>query len=296
MSALLQPARVCTLALLLILLAGCGTSSAQGSNSTPMPAASCTDLPGLDRAVPATTSLSPDFADVPLPPHSWSTPLTASAGGVGQYTLLEFDVCTSSTSGSSVANFYNATVFPGYGWSGSANFPYDGAYLEACGSPLCWSKDNESRYLTIEQLTDRPQERVTYHFRLAKAPPLPTCTPLSQFPGTFSGRYIAKYDFGSADSIPLPPWSDTAFNERRPPDGSGATRFDAELCSAGNSVSIDAFLTKTLGRLGWTPGTLPDSIAAACGTPFTGYVKGTNGVKWETTSDSSVWLLHVCRG
>jgi hypothetical protein len=110
-----------------------------------------------------------------------------------------------------------------------------GQALPVCAS-LCYQIDG-SRYLTLEQITDRGNGIYTYHVRLATPPPAPTCN------ASFASSPLQGVQTAIED-VPLPPVTYAV------PDNAANLR-GYDLCSSGTAASITAFLTSSLQATGW---------------------------------------------
>jgi hypothetical protein len=117
-----------SLSLASLLVAACG-QSALGPVATPTatatPAASCaTILPG----VTAPTSIS-GFGGLIYPARAVATPLHASYGGTGQFTIQEIDVCFQGTTQQVAGPFScHCSVYAnllGTGWGFNSTYPYE---------------------------------------------------------------------------------------------------------------------------------------------------------------------------
>jgi hypothetical protein len=198
---------------------------------TPGASASCaTALPG---AVPAKDI--PGFVGVPLPEGAVMTTAKSSFGGPSQFSILESDVCYRSLS-SPTTNLSNTS------WSYWHSFPYDGVLFQARGQllPTCASlcfQVGDSRYLSLERITDHGNDVFTYHVRLATPPPAPTCN------ANFSNSPLKGVQTAVED-VSLPPITYAV------PDNAPNLR-GYDLCSSGTVASISAYLTSALQGTGW---------------------------------------------
>jgi hypothetical protein len=210
--------------------------------------------------------------------------------GMGLYAIAEFDVCAPATDPQTVESYYTKQLGAA-GWTTSMRYPFDGGYLAVCGDPYCWFKDTAPRYVSLEQVTARGNGVVTYHVRLATPPPAPNC-PAPAFQGP---PYQSYFPTTTTTDLPLPPLTEFGALTK-----TGALASEA-LCSAGTASSVDSFLQSELSMLGWAPGQLPaaDKCGAANAT-FSGWVKGSRGVSWQTTNGKQltpngfVWTLNYC--
>ena len=264
------------LALLTGLLTGC--SSSAGTHAQPTPTATspaptatltamqrCQALSAFHGAGAATAPSA--FGDVPFPQNAVSTTPTHYGGGTGQFAITEFDVCAPDTSAANIDGFY-ATQMPSKGWTQSATYPYDAAAQSACGDPYCWSEGNAPRFVSLEMVKDAGTGLTTYHLRLAAPPPAPSC----------GSGYSASYSSQLGDSadnttlyanILLPPLTATQNDS-----ATGILGYD--MCSAGDTASVTAFMSKHLSAQGWQQ----QSSTSPC-VPVTGYG---NGVCWKNGS------------
>ncbi|HEV8190835.1 MAG TPA: hypothetical protein VGP82_05035 [Ktedonobacterales bacterium] len=298
--------------LLIVALAGCtstvtvtgetGTSSATPTTAAaaasptvavPAGADACLSQSGFSGAVAATAGGG--FDDVAFPAHSVSTSITASHGGDGRFTIRQFDVCTASTSTSSVRSFF-ASGLPHAGWTQAPLYPYDGAYQASCGDPYCWKKDHAPRYVSLESVTSHSGGVVTYHMRLAIPPHEPDCTPDSA--GIYGTR---KYDTTLTDSpspgFPAPPLTKDGLGSF----GDSGTKTQggfSGMCSAGSSSTINSFFNTELPAHGWHHSTPPSSLTSACGVSGTQWWKGNDIFSWNIEGSAGAsgtfWGWGLC--
>lgn len=228
-----------SLSLASLLVAAC-SPSILGPVATPTatatPAPSCaTILPG------ATAPTLPGYLIFGLtyPTGAVATPLRASYGGTGQFSIQETDVCYKGTTQQVAGPFScHCSVYAnllGTGWGFNSTYPYDGQMQKACsGSATCFKSpfpSNPEHYLSFEKLQSPLTGFVTYHLRLAAPPPLPTCNP-AYYPS--SAPYV--YSWGGFAVPPLTKESPTAAG------GGFAGGYAYGLCSAGTPASILAFM------------------------------------------------------
>src|SRR5262249_3307266 len=114
----------------------------------------------------------------------------------------------------------------------------------------CWARD--TRYVKLDQVTDKGAGVVTYHLRLATPPPAPDCsagyngTPFP--PGYYYFLFSQPAYPGVTDGfdhIALPPLTQLAFDH-------AAGNTSAPLCSAGSPAMVKAFLDQHLRAVGWS--------------------------------------------
>ncbi|MEO7001761.1 MAG: hypothetical protein ABI068_08075 [Ktedonobacterales bacterium] len=277
---------------MLALLAGC--SSSAGTSAQPTATATlsaptatltamqrCQALAHFHGSGAATAPTS--FNDVPFPVNAVSTAPTHYGGGAGQFTVTEFDVCAPDSSEASVDAFYAAQMTD-KGWTQSALYPYDAAAQTACGDPYCWGEGNVPRFVSLETVTDAGSGLTTYHLRLAAPPPAPSCG--AGYSATYSDQLGDSQDNTSLyANILLPPL--TAFQ-----NDSSTGILGYLLCSAGNTTSVTAFMSKHLGAQGWQQ----QSSTSAC-VSASGYGHATcwkNGSHYLTFASNSAtdWLLR----
>jgi hypothetical protein len=189
---------------------------------TPGASASCATA--LRGATPA--SAIPGFDGVTFPAGAVMTPVKSSLGGVGQFTILETDICSTAS----------GPILSDTRWSVVRSFPYQGALLQPCAGQ-CFQMAN-SRYFALEQITDHGNSAFTYHLRLAAPPPPPSCN------ANFANSPLKGVQT-SVDGVSLPPVTYVV------PDNAPNLR-GYDLCSAGSAASITAFLTSALPATGWT--------------------------------------------
>jgi len=235
----------------LALLAGC--SSSAGTHAQPTPTATspaptttptamqrCQALAAFSGAGAATAPSG--FADVPFPPNAVSTTPTHYGGGAGQFSVTEFNVCAPASSVADIGDFYS-TQMPNKGWTQSATYPYDGAAQSACGDPFCWGAGTAPRFVSLEMVADAGSGLATFHLRLAAPPPAPSCG--SGYSASYSAQLGDSQDNTSLyANILLPPLT------AQKSDSGGGT-FGYLLCSAGNTASVTAFMSKHLVAQGW---------------------------------------------
>jgi hypothetical protein len=249
-------------ALILFGLAACGTVAtvtvqpSATSATTPVAsstpggsgggtAQSCSDI--LQGAVPATAGAN--FTDLPLPGNSISTAVTkTSGGGDGQFTIYQFDLCTSGTSPQAIFTFF-ANTLPAQNWPHQIWFPFDGYFYSSCGDDFCWASGGTAppRYVGLENVQSKGNGLVTYHLRLATPPPAPNCGSSPSFqPGYYYNlQNLAAFHSTNVYSlIPLPP-----LTRYFPNDATGHIGFG--FCSAPSAATITSFMTHHLTQLGW---------------------------------------------
>lgn len=225
------------LAVILLLLSACSSGTGGGSPSTPT--SGCAAL--LPGAVPASAGTS--FPQLPFPQGAVSAPVAQQSSGDGQFTIALVNVCAPNTSPSAVTALYTSKL-PSQQWSQSKTFPFDGSFQDTCGQGSCWTMDNATLYLKVENVADKGSGLVTYALRLGTPPPAPACganftDPMyhTQLGAAFQSTYVYA-------TIPLPPLTRTFGNNAAGFLGTG-------LCSAGTTASITAFMTKQLTAQGW---------------------------------------------
>jgi hypothetical protein len=223
-------------AMLLVVLAAALFAELRLRTPGGAPAASCATT--LQGAAPA--AAIPGFTDVIFPAGAVMTTVKSSPGGPSQFTMLETDVCYSGVADDltgSVSRRHSVTAnLLGAGWGVSQSFPYQGALLQPCSSQ-CYQTGN-TRYLALEQITDRGDGVFTYHLRLATPPPAPTCN------ANFANSPLQGVQT-SVEDVSLPPITYAV-----PDNAAGLRGYD--LCSSGTAASIIAFLTNALPSTGWT--------------------------------------------
>jgi hypothetical protein len=227
---------------------------------TPGSAASTSCATTLQGATPA--KAIPGFDGVMFPSGASMTPVKSSPGGPSQFTILETDVCFSGPR-SGIPTLSDA------GWSVSPSFPYQGALLQPC-TGQCYQMGN-SRYTALDQITDHSNSVFTYHLRLAKPPPSPTCN------ANFTGSPLQGVQT-SVDGISLPPITYAV-----PDDAPNLRGYD--LCSSGTAASVIAFLTSTLPATGWTK-----ASDARCFYADQCWTKGAAAISWHV-DDPTNWNI-----
>ncbi len=221
---------------------GTPNNGTPGSGGT---AQSCADVfPG---AVTATAGAN--FTDLPLPANSVSTPVRQTGGGGdGQFTIYEFDLCTSGSSPQAIFTFF-ANTLPSQNWPHQIWFPFDGYYYAPCGDAFCWASGSSAppRYVGLENVQSRGSGIVSYHLRLATPPPAPNCGSSPTFQPGYYYNLQNLAAFHSTDvysKIPLPP-----LTRYYPNDATGHIGFG--FCSAPSAGTITTFMTNHLTQLGW---------------------------------------------
>lgn len=221
---------IAAVALLVVLAASLFANMRPQTPGTAASANCATVLPG---AVPAKDI--PGFAGIPLPDGAVMTAAKSSFGGPSQFTILESDICYSSSS-SFTSNPRDSS------WIYWHSFPYQGELFQARGQllPACANlcfQIGDSRYLSLEQITDHGNRIFTYHVRLATPPPAPTCN------ANFSDSPLQGVQTAVED-VSLPPITYAV------PDNAPNLR-GYDLCSSGTVASISAYLTSALQGTGW---------------------------------------------
>ncbi len=270
-----------------------GTSGSQGSGdktntpgntaptatSAPQRATTCQQLSGFGSA--QTASAGSGFGDVGFPQNAISTSISPAGGGVGRFTIEQFDVCAPSTTRSAVYSFY-ASGLPGSGWAGASTYPYDGAWQASCGDPYCWKKDHLPRYVSLEKVTDHGNGLITYHMRLAIPPAGPSC---SSSVGIYDGK-TWDGNLGSVPGLNAPPLTLDGLGDGYSGGGASHDAIQA-MCSSGTASSINAFFTTELPRHGWQHSTPPASMSTACNTTGAQWWKGKDLFQWKPETGGS---------
>lgn len=267
-----------------------------GGNSTPTPqqqqATTCQALSGFSGAQTATAGAG--FSDVSFPASSISTTIATSGGGAGRFTIKQFDVCTSSTTTSSVYSFF-ASGLPGAGWSGASSYPYDTAWQAACGDPYCWKKGNSPRYVSLEKVTDSGNGLVSYHMRLAVPPSGPTC---SSSVDIYTGKTWDP-NVGDVPGLQSPPLTLDGLGDGYD-DSVAAHTAVQSMCSAGNGSSIDNFFNTEMPKHGWNHSTPSSAMSSACHTTGAQWWKGKDLFQWKVETGGSpavntvYWDYNYC--
>jgi hypothetical protein len=161
--------------------------------------------------------LATDFGAVPLPALSRTVPDDAT-GARG------YDICSAGTA-ASVTAFMQHNL-PTYGWT---------LVSTSSGGIQSWQNSIGTIYWSVPN----PLEWHIYWYGPSITPP--ACG--ANFNGDQSYQNTLTTDFGT---VPLPPLSRTV-----PNDAAGGVRgFD--ICSAGTTATITAFLQQNLPAFGWT--------------------------------------------
>lgn len=258
---------------LLVLLAACGatttittgagtpsgtpaagdTPTAATATTAPVAATCAALLPGAGSA-----SAGPSFSDVHFPSGSVSTGLSVVHSGTGLYTISTFQACSSGTSATAVRSFYT-TNLAAEGWGTDPTLPFDGANQQACGDPYCWEKGsdpNTRRLIGLESVTDRGNSVVTYQWRVFVAPPAGHCNSADMTGGVTTGE-------GGPAGFTYPPV--TSFNNL----GGAAGTYLTRMCSAGDPLTIAAFMKQSVIAAGWQV-TSYSSMAVNAQKPYSG--------------------------
>lgn len=248
---------------IVFVLGACSFSSSVVSKSTVSTATTAaTAVPATATAVPGGTTcqqvftngtanpaLGASFQDVTLPTSTFGTDLTKTGGGGdGQFTISSTNLCTPTSSTTDISQYFVRTLITSNGWFQSHSFPSDGSYQDACPNGAhCFAKD--TRYIELFSVQNNT-DLITYSMQFAVSPAAPTC-PNGPF---LSGYYykVTTYYYPSGSStpvnfdVPLPP-----LTLEQPNDASGGQRgFD--LCSAGSTAMVTAFIQTHLTALHWT--------------------------------------------
>ncbi len=239
------------LAVAALTVMACGnTSVASGvliSSTTMATTSTATATPTCAAALPGATpiNLGAGFVyPIVFPGSTVGTTATQTVSGPGLYSVYAFDACTPGTSVSGVSAFFAAQLpaLP-HGWIATTTFPSDGGLMQPCTAG-CWydPKGGPFYYLTFDNLTDQGGGVVTYHGRYAVSPDFPSCN--SNFTNS-PIHGIQSFLPGTTPPLPLPPLTSVA------PDDAMALR-GYDLCSAGTTASVNAFMLKELPATGWT--------------------------------------------
>jgi len=257
-------------ALLLVVLAAALFAGLRARTPGGAPASSC--AAALQGAAPAAAIAG--FTDVTFPAGAVMTTAKSSLGGLGQFTILETDVCYSGVADDltgPVGGGHSVTAnLLGAGWGDSSSFPYQGALLQSCPG-RCYQTQN-TRYLGLERITDHGNGTFTYHLRLAAPPPKPTCN------ANFTNSPIQGVRT-SVEDAPLPPITYVT-----PDDAANLRGYD--LCSSGTASSITAFLTGALPATGWTK----VASNARCFYDDQCWTKGAAAISWHV-DDPTDWHI-----
>lgn len=317
------------LILALAATAGCGASTSTGGNTgnsgntggTPTattatsPTATsapttCAQVAGFASATTATALTGFNYA---LPSNSVATTPQTSAGGAGQYTLTDMNVCAPNTTtelriGATPRPLATALEF--YGWGMMSTFPTGGDVQQGCPSgDTCYgyqvqTKNNDpyfqipERFLAFGNVQDHGNGLITFHLKLAAPPATPSCGSDPNYDSLdqaiFGAHPIYQLYLGAPphsatdgfSGVQVPPmtrfYSDSA---------TGHTGY--QLCSAGNATSVNAFMYHQLTTNGWTGcsgqptptatgGCFAYTFTAACGTQTTQITIGaTNAANWS---------------
>lgn len=252
----------------------CGAVSTVGGVPRPTPTATatsapttCAELTGFATATPASPVSGFNYG---LPTNTVATAPTTTAGGAGQYTLYDMDLCTPHTTtdlpeGATPRPLATALQF--YGWGPMPAFPTGGDALQACPSgDTCYGYELQTKsgapYFTVPEqflafgnVQDRGNGLVTYHLKLADAPPTLACTDpnltsFEHYMYAASPVYLPFYGAptltagGTYSGLQLPPMT-RMYSE------SGAGRTNYHMCSAGTGASINAFMYTQLTTNSW---------------------------------------------
>src|SRR5262249_18703048 len=174
-------------------------------------------------------------------------PVKALGGADGQFPLSDATLCSETSGAARIRTFFSALTDSG--WLHSDYFPADAEAESPCPDQFCWARD--TRYVKLDQVTDKGGGVVTYHLRLATPPPASDCsagyngTPFP--PGYYYFLFSQPAYPGITDGfdhIALPPLTQLALDH-------AAGNTYAALCSAGSSAMVKAFLDKHLRAVGW---------------------------------------------
>jgi len=256
--------------------AATATGSAGGSNSNPQ---SCQQVPGFSQAGPIPEGGR--LSNVPFPSGSQANQLVDTVNSTGLYEVVEFGVCSPSTSVTAVHSYF-AGQFPSMGWQQSGTYPYDGGYLASCGDPYCWKVGAQPEFSSLEKVTDAGNGFVTYNMRLAFPPTLPDCSNIVP-----DGSPTRWFFWEQQPTVPLPPLTAEGLG-----DGygtGGKTVYSQAECSAGTAASVNAFLSSEMSKHGWSA-----TGQNLCGS--TGWVINSAGLalKWVVT-DPTNWTMNYCK-
>ncbi|HEV2237287.1 MAG TPA: hypothetical protein VGR57_11555 [Ktedonobacterales bacterium] len=229
-------------------LSACGSGTTVAITNTPTPTITPTPVPSCATILPGAgaTSAPAGFEALHYPTGAVMKPLASSAGGAGQFTVQQTDVCFTGMPSDVNGPFSGRTsVFAnllGAGWGLSTTFPTDGQTQAACASGNSCLRDSGEHYVALESIQSPLTGFVTYHLRLATPPAAPTCN------ATYYGPSVAyTYAFGNWAVPPLTKESDFALG------GGHAGGYDYGLCSAGTPASILAFMQASVTAHGDTP-------------------------------------------
>lgn len=252
----------------MVLLAACGSSSSGGGGSTasgtptatlaptntPAPT-TCAQIAGFESA--AASSVYTGF-NYGVPAETVQKTPVISAGGAGQFTVIDIDLCTAHTTtdlpqGASARPTIHALEFYGWGmgsiWSLNA-FPSDGFKLQTCAAGItCYAYNimatsgtipvnyftEPERYLALSNVQDRGNGLVTWHLQLAAPPVTPTCSD-PNLPTLENAIYGASpvYLPGTSTLI-LPPMT------RNWGEGAAGHHYST-YCSAGTTAAIQSLI------------------------------------------------------
>jgi hypothetical protein len=229
-------------------LAGCGSGTTVLITSTPTPTITPTPVPSCATILPGAgaTSAPAGFDTLHFPTGAVMKPLASSAGGTGQFTVQQTDVCYSGTADAVNGPFSaHTSVFAmllATGWGQGNTFPSDGQSQAACAAGNYCLHNGTEYYVALESIQSPLTGYVTYHLKLATPPAAPTCNP------TYYGPSVAySYTFGDWAVPPLTKVSSFALG------GGHAGGYDYGVCSAGTPASILAFMQAAVTAHGDTP-------------------------------------------
>ena len=249
---------LCTGALAIFVLAGCGVTSATtpgaSGTSTPSPTATTPATPTSQvttcAQLPAFASASPvgDFFSILFPANTMANGVIPPTAAAGQFGVVAGDFCTPNsttqliiTGGHGPEPFLTALLFEG--WVAATTFPVDGYLQQPCSAGgTCFSNPGNNNYLTVQNVTDHGNGVISYHLVVASAPTAPSCNSnfsSSPTPGFFP--FLTSF----TPPVPLPPLSRIA-----PNSAAGLTGID--ICSAGTATSVATFMTTYLASAGYS--------------------------------------------
>lgn len=254
-------------------LAGCAASSGGttggttggGTNTTTAPTATatlaptpqattCTKVQGFSGA----TSLS--LPNMELPAGAIAPAPTTSFGGAGQYTVKTYTVCVPNNTGELIVSTGKGPeplthLLSFYGWAEWNHFPAGGDAQQSCAQAcFAFNMDDLSkalftgapRFLSVEQITPLPHNLVTFTLKLAQAS-APTCPSMFDTSDTATYGHAPEYTlyYDLATGIQWPPMTRLVGNSA--PDIIGQ-----DLCSAGTTASVKAFMDHQFSSNGYT--------------------------------------------
>ncbi len=250
-------------------LAGCATgggasgaaSGGGGPTSAPTatlpatpPPTTCAQVAGFAGAAGLT------LPNMELPAGAVAPAPTTSFGGAGQYTITTYTVCVPNNTGELIVSTGKGPeplthLLSFYGWAMWAHFPTGGAAQQACAaSCFAFNVDDLAkalfngapRFLAVEQVTPLQHNLVTFTLKLAQAAD-PTCDGVFATSDTalygHQPEYTLYYDAGAG--IQWPPMTRLVGDSA--PDVIGQ-----DLCSAGTTASIKAFMDQQFSSHGYT--------------------------------------------